>query len=77
MTIFFIRKIIMQDIEKNNLDENSKKFDKDHLFYILATFGLFLYIITNLYISYIADYKLFVWHPILMTIMIFFSTQGK
>ena len=85
MTILlFTKKLIMEDIEKKNVYDHStveptinNKFDKDFLFHILATCGLLLYFGTNLYISFIADYKLFVWHPILMAFMILISTQGK
>ncbi|CAB5374390.1 uncharacterized protein OCT59_017266 [Rhizophagus irregularis] len=73
---FFLRKLIMEDIERNAQEEHSNKFNKDFIFYILSILGLLIYVGTNLYISYIADYKLFVWHPILMAIMILISTQG-
>ena len=82
--ILFTKKLIMEDIEKKHICDYStvepiinNKFDKDLLFYILATCGLLLYVGTNLYISSVADYKLFVWHPILMAFMILISTHGK
>jgi hypothetical protein len=51
--------------------------NKDFLFHVLAICGLLLYVGTNLYISFIADYQLFIWHPVLMVYTILFSTQGK
>ncbi|RIA86559.1 eukaryotic cytochrome b561-domain-containing protein [Glomus cerebriforme] len=81
-TSLFTRKLIMEDIERNHVRDYSntqliiKNFDKNFLFHISANCGLFLYTGTNLYISYIADYKLFTWHPVSMAFMIFFSTQG-
>src|ERR1044071_9572921 len=73
----------MEDIERKNLSEDSviniieSVTLKDFFFYTLSICGLLLYVGTNLYITIIADYQLFVWHPILMTFVILFSTQGK
>jgi hypothetical protein len=75
----------MEDIEKKDIYTVestvpiivNNNFDKDFLFYILSICGLLLYVGTNLYISFIADYQLFIWHPILMSYMILFSTLGK
>ncbi|GBC08498.1 hypothetical protein RclHR1_08170006 [Rhizophagus clarus] len=72
----------MKDIEKRHIDNNdnnrsfSIRYDKDLWFCISATFGLLIYAGISLYISFISDFKLFVWHPILMSLMVLLSTLG-
>ena len=66
----------------NESDESTTPMiiNKNVLFHVSAICGLLLYVGTNLYcsiVSFIANYQLFIWHPVLMSYMILFSTPGK